>query len=106
MDVSKNSGTPKSSIFSRVFHYKASILGYPYFWKHPYSDYIISPKIKSPVEPEAFDIFDSERTGKMDYHELKVWVASLPRPVVRKWRVREVKTENVPSWVRNSRYVM
>ena len=33
--VSKNSGTPKSSIFNRVFHYKPSILGYHYFWKHP-----------------------------------------------------------------------
>ena len=36
MGVSKNSGTPKSSIFKRVFHYKPSILGYPYFWKYPY----------------------------------------------------------------------
>ena len=27
---------PKSSIFNKVFHYKPSILGYPYFWKHPY----------------------------------------------------------------------
>ena len=27
---------PKSSIFNRFFHYKPSILGYPYFWKHPY----------------------------------------------------------------------
>ena len=38
MDVSENSGTPKSSIlnhFNRVVHYKPSILGYPYFWKHP-----------------------------------------------------------------------
>ena len=35
MDVSKNNGTPKSSIFNWVFHYKPSILGYPYFWKHP-----------------------------------------------------------------------
>ena len=35
LDVSENSGTPKSSIFYRVFHYKPSILGYPYFWKHP-----------------------------------------------------------------------
>ena len=26
---------PKSSIFNRVFQYKPSILGYPYFWKHP-----------------------------------------------------------------------
>ena len=33
--VSKNSGTPKSSIFNRVFHYKPSILGYHYFWKPP-----------------------------------------------------------------------
>ena len=35
VDVSENSGTPKSSISNRVFHYKPSILGYPYFWKHP-----------------------------------------------------------------------
>ena len=28
MDVSKNRGTPKSSHFNRVFHYKPSILGY------------------------------------------------------------------------------
>ena len=35
MDVSENSGTPKSYC-NRVFHYKPSILGYPYFWKHPY----------------------------------------------------------------------
>ena len=34
--VSKNNGTPKSSHFNRVFHYKPSILGYPYFWKHSY----------------------------------------------------------------------
>ena len=37
MDVSENSGTPKSSIligFS-IINYKPSILGYPYCWKHP-----------------------------------------------------------------------
>ena len=28
---------PKSSNFNRVFQYKPSILGYPYFWKHPLS---------------------------------------------------------------------
>ena len=33
--VSENSGTPKSSILIGFFHYKPSILGYPYFWKHP-----------------------------------------------------------------------
>ena len=36
LGVSKNNGTPKSSIFNRVFHHKPSILGYPYFWKHPF----------------------------------------------------------------------
>ena len=35
MDVSENSGTPKSSILIG-FSIKPSILGYPYFWKHPY----------------------------------------------------------------------
>ena len=36
MGVSKyRGGPPKSSIFIGVFHYKPSILGYPYFWKHP-----------------------------------------------------------------------
>ena len=32
MDVSENSGTPKSST---VFHYKPYILGYPYFLETP-----------------------------------------------------------------------
>ena len=27
---------PKIIHFNRVFHYKPSILGYPYFWKHPF----------------------------------------------------------------------
>ena len=39
MDVSENSGTPwypQIIHFNVVFQYKPSILGYPYFWKHPY----------------------------------------------------------------------
>ena len=28
--------TPQIIHFNRIFHYKPSILGYPYFWKHPY----------------------------------------------------------------------
>ena len=36
MGVSKNRGkTHQIMNFNRVFHYKPSILGYPYFWKHP-----------------------------------------------------------------------
>ena len=27
---------PQIIHFNRVFHYKPSILGYPYFWKHPF----------------------------------------------------------------------
>ena len=29
-------GVPPNHPFSGVFHYKPSILGYPYFWKHPF----------------------------------------------------------------------
>ena len=36
MGVSWNGGTPKSSHFNRIFHYKPSILGYPHLWKPPY----------------------------------------------------------------------
>ena len=36
MDVSENSGfSPQIIHFNRVSHYKPSILGYPYFRKHP-----------------------------------------------------------------------
>ena len=35
MGVSENSGTTQIIHFNLVFHYKPSILGYPYFWKHP-----------------------------------------------------------------------
>ena len=35
MGVSKNNGTPKSSHFNRVFHYKPSILGVPLYLETP-----------------------------------------------------------------------
>ena len=31
-------GFPPKSPFNKVFHYKPSIVGYPYFWKHPYEN--------------------------------------------------------------------
>ena len=44
MGVSKNRGfSPQIIHFNRDFHYIPSILGYPYFWKHPYGS-IINPK--------------------------------------------------------------
>ena len=30
-------GVPQIIHVNKVFHYKPSILGYPYFWKHPYT---------------------------------------------------------------------
>ena len=44
MGVSKNRGTPKSSILIGCSLNKPSILGYPYFWKHPYSSGQISSR--------------------------------------------------------------
>ena len=46
MGVSENSGTPKSSILIGGFHYKPSILGYPYFWKHPHGGW--TPSLQQP----------------------------------------------------------
>ena len=43
MGVSKNRWYPQIIHFYRVFHYKPSILRYPYYWKHPYQK-ILSPK--------------------------------------------------------------
>ena len=41
MDVSENSEfSPQIIHFKRVFHYKPSILRYPYFWKHPCVFYV------------------------------------------------------------------
>ena len=41
MDVSENSGfSPQTIRFNRVFHYEPSILGRPYFWKHPYGGFL------------------------------------------------------------------
>ena len=31
---------PQIIHFNRVFHYKPSILGYPYFWKHPVAEFL------------------------------------------------------------------
>ena len=37
--------------FNRVFHYKPSILGYPYFWKYPYKSSSPEKKNISPTVP-------------------------------------------------------
>ena len=49
MGVSKNITPPQIIQFNRVFHYKPSILGYTYFWKHPYGK-----KVDSNIHIEFF----------------------------------------------------
>ena len=52
MGVSKKHGTPQIIHFNGVFHYKPFILGYPYFWKHPYIHKIsILSSHSSPPKP-------------------------------------------------------
>ena len=67
MGVSKNRGTPKSSIFNRVFHYKPSILGYHYFWKHPHDTSMY--KDGESNQKRCFDIFDEYR-GAPKFNDL------------------------------------
>ena len=52
--------------FNRVFHYKPSILGYPYFWKHPYK-----PLIKCKLSHLAF--FVSHKNTKIAFL-LSMWI--------------------------------
>ena len=49
----QKSGYPQIIHFNRVFHYKPSILGYPYFWNHTFPETNIlleEIRINSPVE--------------------------------------------------------
>ena len=39
MGVEPKIMVPQIIHFNRVFHYEPSILGYPYFWKHPYTNW-------------------------------------------------------------------
>ena len=43
VSIGKNRGYPQIIHFNKVFHYKPSILGYPYFWKHPSKGILPSP---------------------------------------------------------------
>ena len=44
LGISENSGfSPQIIQFNRGFHYKPSILGYPYFWKHPFDQPSVAP---------------------------------------------------------------
>ena len=71
MDVSENSGfSPQIIHFNRVFPYKPSILGYPYFWKHPYP--AMHLRILTEIEATlGVDAFDQAIRSKV--RQEKVW---------------------------------
>ena len=49
---------PQIIHFNRVFHYKLSILGYPYFWKHPYI-YIEKERERETVQKLQVNLFSN-----------------------------------------------
>jgi len=46
MGVSENGGTPESSHFNRVFHYKPFILGNPYFGNTHIREFGVKPSFR------------------------------------------------------------
>ena len=73
-------GTPKfkSSILIGFSHYKPYILGYPYFWKHPYK---LPSREGSHIPPaEVRKIIDSKVPTGMGYllvpWRVPIWVSS------------------------------
>ena len=64
MGVSKNRGGPRKLSIFRVFHYKPSILGYPYFWKHRY---LPTLTIKKQLNARNYTIRYSESYGNMNF---------------------------------------
>ena len=61
MGVSKNCGTPKSSILIGFFRYKPSILGYPYFWKHLY---VVLSYDENTLQRDSFESFLPQQFSK------------------------------------------
>ena len=49
---------PQIIHFNRVFHYKPSILGYPYFWKHPFVPWKLAHFLGS-QETKSLNFFSS-----------------------------------------------
>ena len=84
MDVSENNGTPKSSIFlMKVFHYKPSILGYPYFWKHPYT-HTHRTHQKQPVQNHLTLLLENKKRRKSSDAEL-AWRFLGLETCIKKW---------------------
>ena len=81
MGVSENSGTPQKIIhLNRVFHYKPSILGYHYFWKHPYVVYIRRIDLAEPHGFHQAPATSSHWAAPMQLPASRVWCTQIWRP--------------------------
>ena len=56
---------PQIIHFNRVFHYKPSILGYPYFWKHPLTCQVVFQVLGYQLQSKL-GASDSSNAGKPD----------------------------------------
>ena len=85
MGVSKNSGTTKSSILIGFFHYKPSILGYPYFWNPPYQLFayhsVVLDAIFPQRRPPGPEVLDAHAKGAVAWAQLWNGVFQQPGPV-------------------------
>ena len=73
--------------FNRVFHYKPSILGYQYFWKHPYS-YVGIIVINHEIRIPSLTIQDSMESRRGPFFVAQVFV----------WRWRGTKMFRLRCW--------
>ena len=91
MGVSKNNGFSPQIIHSgRVFHYKPSILGYPYFWKRPY---------KSPIPGIFWASFQlAEIYGFLQWggRQLLTWISLLEVESVKSSPTKTNKSPSTP----------
>ena len=67
---------------NRVFHYKPSILGYPYFWKHPYTSICN-------INLEGFLMFLNQKKLHCCWISTNIteWMDNLPRKMMPKFSV-------------------
>ena len=68
-------GYPQIIHFNRVFHYKPSILGYPYFWKPPYAKNSIETfQVEDPFLSKAkLDMTKIKFTQAFPKHNIKLY---------------------------------
>ncbi len=79
---------PQIMNLNRVFHYKPSILGYPYFWKHPYQN---STKSMSNAQSPA--ISELSRPNSL---LMCLWVHFV---VVSRWMFPQIRVFYPPKWM-------